>query len=130
MLRPVLGVVAGLATAALGAYLVGENLFVRQHEVYWPATLVGVVLFGVMVAEVVATVGRSRSPVLLAGVAALTAAGLALGVWISSGRDLAEVDPLVWAGVGLGVAAAVVWFRSAGQRGGRTPDRTARTPDE
>ena len=114
-MRQLLAVAAGAAAAAAGAVILGE------YEMVGAVALVAGALYGLALAEVMAAVGRDGSPPMLAAAAALAAAGLTWGVWISTGHDLGFAADTAWAGVGLGTVAAPAWLRGASRRGGRNP---------
>ncbi|HET9444571.1 MAG TPA: hypothetical protein VFO65_14695 [Acidimicrobiales bacterium] len=124
MTRPVLALIAGLATAALGAQFLGEQ------ELVGTVAVVAGVLFGVVVAEVTISVARSPSPFLLVAVSLVSAAGLVWALWISTGHDLDYADASAWLGVGLGAVSAPVWFRTGGQRGERSRGPTTPAPGD
>lgn len=125
-MRPALALVAGAVAAALGAVILGE----------YPLTgLTGVIagaLFGLAVGEIVLSAGgvewRSRETIGMAGVAALTAAGLVWAAWISAGHVWRYVAKGAWAGVVVGAALGPVWLRSGvrriAHRGGDATDAT------
>lgn len=101
---------AGAATAALGALVLGEYEFVGY--VPWVA---GVVL-GLLVAEVMLAVGRRRGW-LSAGLAAgLAAAGLAWAGWIDSAGGVSPYPRLAWAAAAVGAAAAAFQTRPVRHR--------------
>lgn len=117
-------VVAALLVAALGAVIVGE------YELAGGRALVTGVVFGVAVAEVIATVVRQGAddPRLLGASALVTEAGLVWGTWISTGHRLDLASGAAWGGLVLGTVAAPLWLRSAGRRGARIPDGRAPAP--
>lgn len=111
-MRPVLAMVAGAATAAFGAVILGE---------YQLTGLTGVIagaLFGLAVAEVVLTVGgRSlRGVAEQVAVAVFTAAGLAWTAWISAGHLWSDVPGGAWLGLVVGAVASPLWLRSGARR--------------
>lgn len=124
MRAPVPAVLAALVAAALGAVILGE------YELAGVRPLLAGVLFGVAVAEVIASVVRTSDgdARLLAAAALVTEAGLVWATWISTGHELDLASGTAWAGVALGTVSAPLWLRSAGRRGDRTPDGTAPTP--
>lgn len=99
-MRLVLAVLAGAATAAFSALILGEYEFVGTTP------YVAGLLFGLVVAEAMVTVARRGGVRLAAVAAALAAAGLVWAAWISSGRDWEYVPGLAWVAVGLGAASA------------------------
>lgn len=113
MRRPVPAVFVALAVAALGAVILGE------YELAGARPILAGVLFGVMVAEVLATLARTwaREAALWAAAALITEAGLVWATWISTGHELDRAAGTAWAGIVVGVVAAPFWLRSAGRRG-------------
>ncbi|CAN5724583.1 hypothetical protein BH24ACT3_BH24ACT3_16220 [soil metagenome] len=95
-------VLAGVAVAALGALMLGEYEFVG----FMP--FVGGPLFGLVVAEVVAGIGKHRgvAVALLTGV--VSAAGLLWAGWLAASEGLVPMSALVWPAMALGAAAAAI----------------------
>jgi hypothetical protein len=117
-----LSLVAGALVAALAALIVGEYPFVGLMAVG-----AGVVM-GLVVAEVMAAVGRRRH----LGVAvpgALFAAGSVLwAAWIASGQGLEPYPVEAW--VAAGLALAVAGFRLRPREGtGGEPTDSPLTPE-
>lgn len=109
-----LGWVATVTTAALGALILGEYALAG-----WTPYVSGL-LFGLAVAEVEMTISRDTRTPAAVGVGLVTGAGLAWAAWISSGRGVAPVPTGAWAGVGVGVAAGFGWIKWSGTRAGNT----------
>lgn len=109
-MRRLLALVAGAATAAVGAVILGE------YELTGLTPVVAGILFGVIVAEVVTLAGRRHDAVTAGACAAFAAAGMVWGAWLSSGEDWAYVPGGVWVGVALAAAAAFLWLRTPGRR--------------
>jgi hypothetical protein len=114
-MRLALAVLAGAATAAFSALVLGEYEFVGTTP------YVAGVLFGLVVAEVVVAVARRGGLALAAVTGASAAAGLVWAAWISSGRDWAYVPGPAWVAVALGAACA-------GARTARARVRTSGPP--
>jgi hypothetical protein len=112
ILRAGIGLLLGAVASILGAFILGEY----QFEGYVP--VVGGLLFGLVVAEIVVEVGRRRTLVVgaLAGLEA--AGGLVWAGWISGGEGLGPIPSGAWLAAGLAVVAAVA----------RTWDRRRSTP--
>lgn len=102
-MRPAVGFVVGAAAAAFGALILGEYQF-TGFTPYAAGTL-----FGLVVAEVVATVGRRRGWVVGVGSGLLAAGGIVWAAWISAGRDWSYVPGSAWLGAALALVAAPVW---------------------
>lgn len=113
MRRPVPAVLVALAFASLGAVILGE------YELAGPRAIVAGFVFGITVAEVLATFARpwAREPELWAAAALITQAGLVWATWISTGHELEAASATAWLGIVVGVVAAPFWLRSAGRRG-------------
>ena len=113
MRRPVPAVLVALVVAALGAVILGE------YELAGARPILAGLLFGITIAEVLATLARpwAREPELWAAAALITEAGLVWAAWISTGRELDQADPTAWLGIAVGLLAAPIWLRSAGRRG-------------
>jgi hypothetical protein len=92
--RPTLAVVAAIAGAALAAEIMAEYEFTGWTP--WAAGLA----VGVLVGELVATVGRWHGPVPMAVSGAIAAACLLWGEWLESDKGL---EP--WSNVAFGAAA-------------------------
>jgi hypothetical protein len=119
-MRPVLALLAGAATAAFGAVVLGE---------YQLAGITGVIagaLFGLAVAEIVLTVGSSalasRLVIAMVGVGVFAAAGLTWSAWISAGHDWNYVPTGGWIGVAVGAAVGPWWLHSGARRATRTAE--------
>lgn len=123
MRSPVPAVFIALAIAALGAVILGE------YELSGLRPILAGVLFGVTVAEVVASVARSDDDYLMGAAALITEAGLVWATWISTGHALDLAATTAWIGVMAGMLAAALWFKSAGRRGARTQGVGAPSPD-
>src|SRR5437763_6773317 len=114
-MRYAFALLAGAAVAALGGFIVGEYPFRG-----WTPFVAGL-LFGLVVAEVMASIAAVPSVWLGAAAAACAAAGLAYAVWDDAGYGVRPVDTVAWFGVAF---AAVV----AGLRAGWWAALRARSP--
>lgn len=116
MRTPVAAVLAALLAAALGAVILGE------YELAGVRPLLAGLLFGVAVAEIIATVAGpvEADPRLLAAAALIAEAGLVWATWISTGHELDLAGVSAWSGIVIGSVAAPLWLRSGGRRGGRS----------
>ena len=106
--RAVLALVLGAATAALGALILGEYEFTGSLP--WVAGP----LFGLVIGEVVAGVGRSRHLAVAVVAAAQSFGGIAWAGWIDSTQGVEPVKRLVWVSASLAAVAALL--RTAGLR--------------
>jgi hypothetical protein len=97
-----MGLLAAAGVAALGALILGEYPYTGVLVV-----AAGVIL-GLFVAETFLAVARRRGLAAAGLCAALTAAGLIWGGWISYARDLGAVPGAGWSAVAIGAAAAAV----------------------
>lgn len=104
-MRRTLAVLAAAAAAVLAALILGEYEYVG----YVPVAA-GLIV-GLLVAEVVVSLGRWRAwPA--AGLAAVLGAGAVVwGGWITSGQGLEPYPASAWAGAALAAAAAAVRAR-------------------
>lgn len=100
--RTVLAVVVAGLVAAFAALLLGEYPF--SGATPWVAGL----LFGYVVAEIVATVSRRRGLALGAISALLAAAALIWAAWISAGDGKQPFPAMAWAAVAVAVVVAVL----------------------
>lgn len=114
-MRLVLALVAGAVVTAMGAVMLGE------YHLVGLTPYVAAVLFAVVVAELLRSVARQTSVVLVAGASGLTATGLVWAAWIQAARDWSYVPDATWASVAVGAAVAALWVRSSARRGASTP---------
>jgi hypothetical protein len=120
-MRQLLAVLLAAAASSLGALILGE------YEQAGTTPFVAGALFGLVVAEIVLAVVRTRpATAVLAAAAVLPGLGMVWAAWISSGRDWAYVPGAAWAGVALAPVAAIVWLRTT--RRGRPPTEPATEP--
>jgi hypothetical protein len=122
--RAGLAVLAGAATAAFGALILGE------YEFNGATPYLAGVLFGLIVAEVVLTVAKRASRALAATSALEAGFGLAWAVWISSGRGRAPIPFAADVSVALGVLVAAGWVVIPTRNRSRaTPAASSPDPD-
>ncbi|GAC1378050.1 MAG: hypothetical protein NVSMB4_07640 [Acidimicrobiales bacterium] len=110
VLRQVAALVLAALAAALGALILGE------YEQAGATPFIGGVLFGLAVGEIVLTVTHRGTTVLAVGAALVSAAGLGWAAWISSGRGIAPVPGVAYAGTALGAIVSGTWVAAAGRR--------------
>jgi len=106
--RALFGLVLGAAVAALGALILGEYEFTGTLP--WVAG----VLFGLVIGEVVVSVGRSRHAGVAVVSAVLSFVGIAWAGWIDSTEGVEPVKALAW--VSAVLAAGTAFVRVAGLR--------------
>ena len=106
--RALLGLAVGAAVSALGALILGEYEF--QGTLPWIAGP----LFGLVIGEVVVSVGRSHHGAVAAVAAALAFGGIAWAGWIDSTQGVEPVKSLVW--VSAVLAAGATFLRVHGLR--------------
>ncbi|HEX2064937.1 MAG TPA: hypothetical protein VHE80_11010 [Acidimicrobiales bacterium] len=119
-MRELLGVAAGAVTAAVGALVVGE------YSLAGVTGVVAGVVFGLVVAEVVVTVGRRQDLLVAVPTAAIVVAGLVWAAWIWSGRPWSRLPAGAVAAAAAGAVVSLAWvtgpkLRSAGRREDGTP---------
>ncbi|CAN5583435.1 hypothetical protein BH20ACT2_BH20ACT2_18560 [soil metagenome] len=100
--RAILGLVVGGLVAAFGALLLGEYEFTGFTPFFAGP------IFGLVVAEVVVSIGRLRSTSVATTTAAAVALGLLWAAWRNSGEGVAPLSGLVWPAMVLGAVAAAV----------------------
>jgi len=100
--RLVLAVVVGAGIAAVGGVILGEYPFTGIMPY-----LTGV-LFALVVAEVMLSIGRQTGPVTGLASAVCTVGGLGWAIWISTGRGVSSVPTGAWAALVIGGVVALV----------------------
>jgi hypothetical protein len=99
--RPTLAVIAALAGAALAAWIMAEYEF--EGYTPWAAGIA----VGVLVGELIASVGRWKGPAAMGVSGVIAAASLLWGEWLESDRGIEAYSMLaVWAAVVAAVVAA------------------------
>jgi hypothetical protein len=114
LVRAALGLVLGIAVAALGAKLLGEYQF--EGAMPYGAGL----LFGLVIGELVVEVGRNRSAFVAFVAGAASAGGLLWAGYIASGNGLEPLKTGVWIAAAIGFVAAAGRTHPLG-RGRRRP---------
>jgi hypothetical protein len=114
-MRVIFGCIAAALLAALGGLIMGEYRLVGVM-----AVLAGL-LFGLAVAEVAITVGRSSDWPLVGVTAAAAAVGFTWAAWIEAGRAFGPISAVRWVGSLAALASAGFWVRSLGSRAVRSP---------
>ena len=116
-MRLAFALVAGVATAAVGAVVLGE------YQLTGVTGVIAGALFGLAIAELVLT---ASGPALSDGLtvamvvtALATVAGLIWAGWISAGHDWGYFPVGLGIGVVVGAAVGPYWLRSGSRRGGR-----------
>jgi hypothetical protein len=113
--RVIFGCVAAVLVAALGGLIMGE------YELRGAMAIVAGVLFGLAVAEVAITVGKSSGWVLAGVTAFAAAAGLTWAAFIDAGDSFGRVAGMRWLASAIALASAGWWVRSLGSRAVRSP---------
>ena len=114
-MRVIFGAIAAVLLAALGGLIMGEYRLVGLM-----AVLAGV-LFGLAVAELAITVGRSSDWPLVTVTAVAALLGFTWSSWIEAGRAFGPISAVRWLGSLLAFASAGFWVRSLGSRAVRSP---------
>jgi hypothetical protein len=113
-MRPALALVAGVATAAFGALILGE------YQLTGFTGLIAGSLFGLAIAEVVLTVGGAHlagtERVAMIVIAVATVAAVAWAGWISTGHLWRTVPKGLWTGAVVGAVLGPWWLRSGVSR--------------
>jgi hypothetical protein len=99
--------VAGAALASLASQVLGEYEFEG-----WLPFFAGPVV-GLLVAEMVVTIGRWRDPAVAVFCAAATALSLVWAGRIDAGAGVEDVKPLVWVAAVLGAVTAYLRVQPA-----------------
>jgi hypothetical protein len=115
-MRHVLAVIAGAAVAAFGGWILGEYPFTGLTP------YIEGVLFALVVAEVIISIGRRPGLFTAAAAAVCTVGGLGLAVWISTGQGLDPIPVGAWVALGLGLVVALLrgGLTTAARRGQRS----------
>jgi hypothetical protein len=121
--RLTLSVVAGAVVAALSALIVGEYPFQGA------LALVSGAVMGLVVAEVMAAVGRRRHLVVAVPGALFAAGSVLWAAWIASGQGLEPYPPEAWVAAALGLGVAGFRLRPRGAAGGGEPTDSPLTPE-
>jgi hypothetical protein len=98
--RAVVALVVAAIMSALGALILGEYDF---DAFTW---IIGGLVSGLVVSEVVLEIGRTRRTVIAITTGLLVAAGLAWAAWISSGEGSRAFPALAWVSMAVGGVAA------------------------
>jgi hypothetical protein len=100
MLRLTLALAAAAVASVIGALILGEYEFTG-------ATPIGAgVLFGLVISEIVISVGATRGPIVGVITAAMVAGALAWAGWVSSGEGLRAFPSGAWIAMVVGALAA------------------------
>lgn len=98
--RAALGLALAAMACALGALILGEYQFSGITPYF------GAALFGLVIGELVAEVGRLRSPLVGVVAALLVAGALLWAAWISTSEGLRPLPGEVWPAMAIGAACA------------------------
>ncbi len=121
-MRPLLGLVAGAATAAVGALIVGE------YRLGGVTAVAAGAVFGLVVGEVVVAAGGRQDLTMALATALVVTAGLVWAAWIWSGQPWSGLPGGALLAVATGVVVSLVWVtrlpvRAAERRGDDSPHR-------
>jgi hypothetical protein len=117
-MRTPLAVLGAAALAALGGVILGE------YTLNGSLAIVGGLLYGLVVGEVVVAVERRPSPFGAAAALAFPPVGWAWSLWISTGHHLHYASGLQWTVALVSAVAGLVWTVT----GRRVVDRGAVPP--
>lgn len=114
-IRVIFGCVCAVLVAALGGLIMGE------YQLLGVMAIVAGVLFGLAVAEVAITVGKSSGwpLVIVSGLAA--GLGLTWAASIDAGDSLSRIAGMRWLGSLVALISASWWVRTLGSRAVRSP---------
>lgn len=102
-MRTPLAVLGAAALAALGGAILGE------YSLTGALAVVGGLLYGMVVAEVVVAVERRPSPIGSAAATVFPPVGWVWSLWISTGHHLHYATGLQWASALVSAVAGLVW---------------------
>ncbi len=92
-----------------------------EYELRGAMALLAGVLFGLAVAEVAITVGKSSDWALVVVSAVSAFAGLTWAAYIDAGDSVGRIATLRWLGSVLALVSAGWWIRTLGSRAVRSP---------
>lgn len=115
-MRQALAVIVGAAVAAFGGLILGEYPFTGLTP------YIAGVLFALVVAEIVLTIGHQPGRSTAVAAAVCTVGGLGWALFISTGRGLDPVPLGGWAALVIGAVVALVrgGITAGGRPGGRS----------
>lgn len=118
--RLLIAIVVGAAVAGLGGLILGEYPFTGVMP------YIAGILFALVVAEVMLSIGRQPGAATAAAAAVCSAGGLGWAVWISSGRGVAPVPIGGWVAIVIGAAVGLArgGIRTAARPGRSSPHRS------
>ena len=102
-MRTPLAVVGSAALAALGGAILGE------YTLNGALAVIGALLYGLVVAEVVVAVERRPSPLGSAAATVFPPIGWAWSLWISNGHHIHYASGAQWASALVSAVAGLVW---------------------
>lgn len=106
-MRTPLSVLAAAGASVLGGAILGE---------YWlsaPEAILGSVLFGLLVGELVVVIERRPGPFGMAGASTFPPGAWIWSLWISSGHQLHYASAAQWVGAAAAAGAGLVWTATA-----------------
>lgn len=113
-------VVSGCIAAIFSGLFFG--LIMGEYELLGALALVAGVLFGLAVAEISITVGKSSDWALVAVSAVSAFVGMAWAAYIDAGDSFGRVAGIRWVGAILAGASAGWWVRTLGSRAIHNPN--------
>jgi hypothetical protein len=108
----VVALVAALAAGALGALILGE------YDFSGPTPIVGGILFGLVIAEVILSVAHAPGRPLTIAASVISGLGVLWAGWISSGRGVEPIQAGAYLALVIAVAVSAGWV-TLGSRGAR-----------
>ncbi len=114
-MRVVFGALAAIFVGLFGGLIMGE------YELRGPMALVAGLLFGLAVAEVTITIGKSSEWVVVITAALAAFVGHTWAASIDAGDSLGRIATLRWVGSVLALVSAGWWVRTLGSRALHNP---------
>lgn len=97
------------------------GLIMGEYQLLGVMAIVAGVLFGLAIAEVAITVGKSSAAPLVAAAALAAFIGHTWAAYIEAGDSLSRIAGLRWFGSVLALVSAAWWVRSLGSRSLHSP---------
>jgi len=97
------------------------GLIMGEYQLLGAMALIAGLLFGLAVAEVAITLGKSSDWFLVAAAAVAAFGGLTWAAYIEAGDSLGRIAGLRWVGSVLALTSAGWWVRTLGSRSTSSP---------